>query len=214
MLQSSAWRALSINARRFLDFLELDHLSHGGAENGHLRATYDQLKTYGLTRSEIFSAIEETIALGFVRRMQVHLPRVPMEYRLTYYGFISQNSMAESPTNEWESLDDRGVARVKSVLRRRLANRGARKKKQKFLNGSISRTKEAKSGETFRTNNPELGTVHFWQILEDLPLSLSSTSRTPSISRLGSREEGAHHLSGFMLGIINGGSDKAERNLA
>ena len=36
----AAWRALPDNARRILDRLEVEHMRHGGAENGALPCTY------------------------------------------------------------------------------------------------------------------------------------------------------------------------------
>ncbi len=59
MLLSPAWRALSVNGRRLLDFLELEHLAHAGRENGHLKATYDQLEEYGISRRLIPRTIGE-----------------------------------------------------------------------------------------------------------------------------------------------------------
>jgi hypothetical protein len=38
VIESEAWRSLNINARRFLDFLMIEHMSHGGRANGKLGA--------------------------------------------------------------------------------------------------------------------------------------------------------------------------------
>jgi hypothetical protein len=40
MIESPAWRALSLAARKALDRIEIEHLDHGGAENGKLPVTY------------------------------------------------------------------------------------------------------------------------------------------------------------------------------
>jgi len=42
-------------------------MNHAGTENENLKATYDQLAAYGLTRSVIRMAIEEAKFLGLVR---------------------------------------------------------------------------------------------------------------------------------------------------
>lgn len=66
VLTSTAWRDLGINARRFLDFLMVEHLSHGGQENGKLIAPRLQLKEYGIGSRHISGAIEETVEAGLV----------------------------------------------------------------------------------------------------------------------------------------------------
>jgi hypothetical protein len=38
LLQSPTYQALTISARRCLDFLMVEHLTHGGAETGNLLA--------------------------------------------------------------------------------------------------------------------------------------------------------------------------------
>ena len=43
LLTSPAWRAMSPNAARLIDFLLVEHTNHAGTENGNLLATYDQL---------------------------------------------------------------------------------------------------------------------------------------------------------------------------
>jgi hypothetical protein len=46
LIQSDAWRSAGINARRFVDFLLLEHMAHGGKENGKLKAPYRQLEQF------------------------------------------------------------------------------------------------------------------------------------------------------------------------
>ena len=50
MMRSDAWRDMSVNARRMLDLLEIEHLSHGGYENSNLIMTYDQFVAGGIRR--------------------------------------------------------------------------------------------------------------------------------------------------------------------
>ena len=40
MITSPAWQALSLNGRKILNRLEIEHCKHGGAENGKLPCTY------------------------------------------------------------------------------------------------------------------------------------------------------------------------------
>src|SRR5262245_5097540 len=89
MLESPAWGALSITARRILDRLELEHMGHAGLENGKLVCTYDDFEEYGARRHCLKLAILQLQQLGFIEVMQwgrqaVGDGRVPSKYRLTY----------------------------------------------------------------------------------------------------------------------------------
>jgi hypothetical protein len=66
MMRSEAWRDMSINARRMLDRLEIEHMSHGGYENGNLVVTYDQFVAGGIRREAIYKTIAELERLGWI----------------------------------------------------------------------------------------------------------------------------------------------------
>jgi hypothetical protein len=66
MMRSDAWRDLSINGRRMLDLLEIEHLAHGGCENGKLMMTYDQFVAGGIRRGSISATITELEQLGWI----------------------------------------------------------------------------------------------------------------------------------------------------
>ena len=97
--------ALSPNARRFVDFLLIEHMNHAGTENGNLIATYAQLTRAGASRRLIGAAIDECVFLGLVRVEQrgglsaggKHAAR----YRLTFYA----SADGAPPTNEWKAVD-------------------------------------------------------------------------------------------------------------
>ena len=72
LLCSPAWRSMSVNTRRLIDFLMVEHRAHAGKENGNLRAPYDQLVAWGLPRSEIRAAVLEAEALA-VEEHEGHL---------------------------------------------------------------------------------------------------------------------------------------------
>lgn len=46
MLESPAYRVLTLSARRVLDRLEIELLRHGGNENGRLAVTYRQFEDW------------------------------------------------------------------------------------------------------------------------------------------------------------------------
>jgi hypothetical protein len=68
--ESPAWAALPDNARRVLDRLELEHLRHGGAENGKLKCTYSDFQKAGIRRASVALAIRECAGLGFIEITQ------------------------------------------------------------------------------------------------------------------------------------------------
>jgi hypothetical protein len=65
MLKSDAWRDLSINGRRMLDRLEIEHMAHGRFENGNLIVTYDDFVASGIRRAAVCETIAELERLGW-----------------------------------------------------------------------------------------------------------------------------------------------------
>ena len=103
LLASPAWRAMSINTRRLIDFLVIEHRNHAGHENGNLKATYSQLADFGLTRRKIFEAITQAEALGLIaveHGGRWNLTNRPSTFRLTFYADRDGNP----PTNEWKRI--------------------------------------------------------------------------------------------------------------
>ena len=83
LLESDAWRSLSINARRVVDFLMIEHLRHGGRENGNLKAPKHQLVASGIGTHQVTAAIRETEERGLVECHR-HGMRVASTYALTW----------------------------------------------------------------------------------------------------------------------------------
>ena len=101
MLESPAFRVLSLSARRVLD--ELAH--HGGQDNGRLPVTYQHFHEYGIHRHAISPGIRECVALGFVEVTERGRAgnaefRSPNLFRLTY-----KPTRAEGPTDDWRRLE-------------------------------------------------------------------------------------------------------------
>lgn len=66
LLESHAWRALTANGRRLIDRVMLEHMAHGGAENGTLAVTYADLAAWGIRVNSIAPTIAEVVALGLI----------------------------------------------------------------------------------------------------------------------------------------------------
>jgi hypothetical protein len=107
MLESPAYRALSLSAHRVMARLEIELAQHGGKaeENGKLPCTYEHFVEFGLHRHAIAPAIRELVALGFVEVSQRGCAgnagyRQPALYRLTYRHWGSH----KETTDEWRRI--------------------------------------------------------------------------------------------------------------
>ena len=109
MMQSDAWRDMSINARRMLDLLEIEHLKHGGYENGNLMMTYNQFVAGGIRRSSIFATIAELEKLGWIEvsrgGYRGFARSWPHRFRLTHRRTRIQPAIGApylvEPTHDW-----------------------------------------------------------------------------------------------------------------
>lgn len=104
LIGSYAWRAASRAARGILDRLELEHMAHGGQENGKLICTYDDFAEFGIRRPSISIALSELCDLGLIEIVERGRGgnaayRRPSKYRLTY---LPANSA--KPTDEWRQV--------------------------------------------------------------------------------------------------------------
>ena len=134
---SPAWKAQGINTRRLIDFLEVEHRNHAGRENGNLAAPYDQLVAFGLSRSEIHSAIEEADFFGLIRNKRGGRwagTNQPSRFRLTFYADKDGNP----PTNEWKGKTAEAIEAWKEDRTAAIKAKKSRRKKQ--IPGSTSRT--------------------------------------------------------------------------
>lgn len=103
MMESPAWSALSINGRRILDRLMLEHMSHAGTENGNLIATHQQFREFGVPGNSVRPAVDELEFLGFIRCERGGRwagKNTPSRYRLTWLG----DNRGAAPSNEWQHV--------------------------------------------------------------------------------------------------------------
>lgn len=131
MLRAPAWQSMPWPLHKLIERLEIEHLSHGGQENGHLFVPFSQFEAYGISRRRIRALLELGAALGFleVRRDPEATSwdiRPPNAYRLTYLPEKGK----KAPTDEWRSItEDRAdelLGRYRSRDRAIRAVRGKR----------------------------------------------------------------------------------------
>jgi hypothetical protein len=128
LLRSPAWQAQSLHCCRLINFLMIEHLAHGGMENGALVAPYRQLAKFGLHPRRISAAIAEAVALGLLaceRGLRLANGNKPSTYRLTF----APSRDHAPPTNEWKHTTPESIEAWRLETRRR-----RKAKKQRFKN--------------------------------------------------------------------------------
>jgi hypothetical protein len=104
MLESPAYRVLSLSARRVLDRIEIELARHAGNDNGKLPVTYDDFVAYGIERRAVPLAIRECSALGLLEVTHQGRGgnaefRSPNKFRLLY-----RHVDRATPTDEWKRI--------------------------------------------------------------------------------------------------------------
>jgi hypothetical protein len=114
MLDSVAYWALKPIEARLLNVIEIEHLRHGGNENGKLTVTRRQFERRGIPRMAIAPGLRALAALGFIELTQRGAAGIGDQarahrFRLTY--------VQPNPTDEWRKHCDpvRAIAEVKAA---------------------------------------------------------------------------------------------------
>jgi hypothetical protein len=118
ILESSAWRVLSLSARRVLDRVSIELRHHGGYQGDGLCVTFADFEDYGIERHAIAPAIREAVALGFLlitRRGRAGNAefRRSQWYKLTYL-----NTRDGEPTHQWRRFATIAEAKQKAAKAR------------------------------------------------------------------------------------------------
>ena len=124
LIEAPAWRVLSLSARRLLDRIEIEHMRHGGQDNGRLAVTFDDFEEYGLHRHAIAPAMRECIALGLLVITQ-HGSAGNAEHRAPNL-FLLPYLQANSADQIWRQITT--VEQARAVAREAAGNRGRRGK--------------------------------------------------------------------------------------
>jgi hypothetical protein len=104
MLESPAFRALSLSGHRVLARVEIELAHHAGRDNGRLPVTFEDFHKYGMNLHAIAPAIRECCALGFLQITEHGCAgnaeyRSPNKFRLTYRPIMEVRG--NTYTNEW-----------------------------------------------------------------------------------------------------------------
>jgi hypothetical protein len=120
MLESGAMRSLSANGLRVLHRIQIEHMSHGGLENGRLKVTWDDFVRFGVSRRLIGKSVDEVTAVGLVsiaqpgRRPCGQDHGDPTQYRLTYLPVADPGDYCPA-TNEWKRFESNADAAREAI---------------------------------------------------------------------------------------------------
>jgi hypothetical protein len=116
VFQSDAWSAMPLCARRVVERVMIEHMQHGGKDNGSLPVTYDDFQAYGIRRASIKQGISISQELGWIDIVQPGLRGHGIARRATRYG------LTWLPRSDWTPASDRWRAvtpeAAQQVLRR------------------------------------------------------------------------------------------------
>jgi hypothetical protein len=130
MMESPAWKALSLSARRVLDRIEIEFGRRKGnpEANGDLIVTYDDFVAYGITRRLVRPALNEVIALGFVRVTRMGAAGNADDRMATMYLITYQHAgSAQYVEDNWKRIKtDEEAEAIAKAARKRKGNVRAR----------------------------------------------------------------------------------------
>src|SRR5271170_8062899 len=127
MIESPAWQVLSLTARKALDRIEIEHMDHGGAENGKLPCTYLDFEKWGVHKNYVARALRELEALGFIETTKKGYRgaagrRQASEYRLTYVTALNAGKRDATGTHDYLKIKTAEEAKAMASAARSGAN--------------------------------------------------------------------------------------------
>lgn len=155
MLESPAYRALTLSAHRIIDRVCLEHLYQGGAENGRLIVTYDDFEKYGVHRHSIAPGIRLAVGLGFLiitkqGRAGNAEWRAPHQYRITFHA---AEGIAGDGSHEWKKVTEEEAALIVMACRKPDKSKTPVAENASFQCGNHHRKQPAHSAETTTTDH-------------------------------------------------------------
>jgi hypothetical protein len=115
MLESPAWGALTRPAKKVIERLMIEHMKHGGKNNGRLICTYLDFIAFQIRDRSIADGLGQAVELGFVevtaRGGRFAGRGQPAQYRLTFMP-----TDGAEPTDEWRGIRENNIGR-KTVFR-------------------------------------------------------------------------------------------------
>ena len=109
LLRSPAYTALNIHEIKTLRRIEIEHVEHGGKDNGRLPVTHADIKRHGVGHKYVTPSQRVLEGLGLIEctdrgRAGTGEFRKPNLWRLTYISTKSAAGWVE-PTHEWAKIE-------------------------------------------------------------------------------------------------------------
>jgi hypothetical protein len=181
MVESPAWKAISLAGRRVIDRIEIELAHHGGNDNGRLPVTKLDFAEYGIYPNGIASAVREAEALGFIRvtergRGGNAEHRQPNLFFLTFAH--ARNSRALPPTHDWRKIktieEAEAIAKTarenKDLRAVQFAEQRTKKTKHRYLKQVLAPVPKIGT-ENPKSPVPKIGTTGSGR--KQVPLSIS-----------------------------------------
>jgi hypothetical protein len=189
MLESQAYRALSLSAHRIISRIEIELGAHGGNDNGRLPVTKQDFVAYGVAHDQIAPAIREAAALGFIQvqpgRGGNAEHRKPNLFFLTFAR--GRNNRVVDPPHDWRKI--KTIEEAVMIARAARANKDLNAVQFGQRQAAKNRNRSWKPGP-----KPVLKTGTESATTPVLETRTTGPSRKPgplSISRVGERSERA-----------------------
>jgi hypothetical protein len=159
MLESPAYRALSLSAHRVLSRIEVEFAHHAGWGNGKLVVTFDDFEDYGVRRHSIGRALIELQALGFIAITEHGRMARAAEYRRpNKYELLSRPKQKGIETvGRWRRFAT--TEEAKAILNAALKSESAKpkirqkRKVRQGRNGTESNAETALEGQNRQCRN-------------------------------------------------------------
>jgi hypothetical protein len=218
MLESPAYRVLSVSAHRIISRIEIEHASHGGSENGNLPVTKQNFMDYGMDHDAIAPAIREAEALGFIRMKHGRggnaEHRQPNRFFLTFAH--GRGSRAYPPTHGWRKIktieEAQAIANAARAAKDPHAVRFAQARKTKHRSGKPGPKPDRKT-RTENLTSPVRETRTTGQTGKPGPLSISrgggrgdgvaSGSQAPAPQRWLDERHSPKTLTAYVANVID-----------
>jgi hypothetical protein len=174
MMESPAYRVLSLSAHRALSRIEIEWARHGGQDNGRLPVTFDDFERYGVNRHAIGPAIAELEALGFIVITERGKMAKAAEYRRPNKFLLTSRptNKGADPLHNWKRFTTMEEAQAIAEAARKLSGEKKKEPVRKTHREPVRKTHY--KGQIASTENAPLRTS------ETAPLSISREG-TPDI---------------------------------
>jgi hypothetical protein len=167
MMESPAYRVLSLSAHRALSRIEIEWAHHGGQDNGRLPVTFDDFVAYGLHRTAIGPALVELEALGFIVVTDQGKMAHAADYRRPKKFLLTSRPVPKGadPLHNWKRITTMEEAQAIAESARKLSGEKKKEPVRKPYQKPVRKTYH--KGQIASTENVPL------RMSETVPLSIS-----------------------------------------